>query len=89
LDNDPFGKIGKRAVTVDVTSVVRASDRSFRIAWIEHPYADGTPLPVENWSAILTVVIQTPRTEVLLRQNPLGIFIAAISWAQGLGGHEP
>src|SRR4051812_10493300 len=72
---DPFGKIGKRAVTVDITSVVRASDRSFRIAWIEHPYAEGAPLPPENWSAILTVVIQTPHTEARLRQNPLGIYI--------------
>ena len=87
-DADPFGKIGRRAVTVDVTSVVRASDRSFRIAWIEHPYADGAPLPAENWSAILTVVIQTPRTEARLRQNPLGIYIDAISWAQELNGPE-
>jgi type IV secretion system protein VirB5 len=83
---DPFGKIGRRAVTVDVTSVVRASDRSFRIAWVEHPYADGSPLPSENWSAILTVVIQTPQTEARLRQNPLGIYIDAISWAQELSG---
>jgi type IV secretory pathway TrbF-like protein len=82
---DPFGKIGKRAVTVDVTSVVRASDRSFRIAWIEHPYADGAPLPAENWSAILSIVIQTPHTEVRLRQNPLGIYVDAISWARELG----
>ena len=83
---DPFGKIGRRAVTVDVTSVVRASDRSFRIAWVEHPYADGSPLPSDSWSAILTVVIQTPQTEAWLRQNPLGIYIDAISWAQELSG---
>ena len=83
---DPFGKIGRRAVTVDVTSVVRASDRSFRIAWVEHPYADGSPLPSDSWSAILTVVIQTPQTEARLRQNPLGIYIDAISWAQELSG---
>jgi type IV secretion system protein VirB5 len=83
---DPFGKVGRRAVTVDVTSVVRASDRSFRITWVEHPYADGSPLPLENWSAILTVVIQTPQTESRLRQNPLGIYIDAISWAQELSG---
>jgi type IV secretion system protein VirB5 len=83
---DPFGKIGRRAVTVDVTSVVRASERSFRIAWVEHPYADGSPLPPEIWSAILTVVIQTPQTEARLRQNPLGIYIYAISWAQELSG---
>jgi len=79
---DPFGQIGKRAVTVDVTSVVRASPNSFRVAWVEHPFQDGTALPPEHWTAILTVVIQTPHTEAALRQNPLGIYIDAISWAR-------
>jgi type IV secretion system protein TrbF len=82
---NPFGKIGKRAVTIEITSVVRASERSFRVAWVEHPYEDGAPLPAERWSAILTVVIQTPHTEERLRQNPLGIYIDAISWARELG----
>lgn len=82
---DPFGHIGRRAVTVDVTSVVRASDRSFRIAWIEHPFEEGAALPAQRWSAILTVVVQTPQTEARLRKNPLGIFIDAIAWSQELG----
>ena len=81
---DPFGHIGKRAITVDVTSVVRASDRSFRIAWVEHPFEEGAALPEQRWSAILTVVLQTPHTEERLRKNPLGIFIDAISWSQEL-----
>ena len=82
---DPFGHIGRRAVTVDVTSVVRASDRSFRIAWVEHPFEEGAALPPQRWSAILTVIVQTPRTEDRLRKNPLGIFIDAIAWSQELG----
>ena len=28
---DPFGKVGRHAVTVDVTSVIRASDKSFQV----------------------------------------------------------
>ena len=28
------------------------------------------------------MVIQTPHTEAALRQNPLGIYIDAISWAR-------
>lgn len=84
---DPFGKIGKRAVTVDVTSVVRASDRSFRVAWVEHSYQDGAALPPQRWSAILTVILQTPHTEARLRKDPLGIYIDAISWSQDLGGN--
>ena len=79
---DSFGQIGKRAITVDVTSVVRASPSSFRVAWVEHPYQDGSALPAQHWTAILTVVIQTPHTEAALRQNPLGIYIDAISWAR-------
>ncbi len=81
---DPFGQIGKRAVTVEVTSVVRASDRSFRLAWIEKPFEEGAPLPVERWSAILTIIVQTPHTEAKLRANPLGIYVDGISWAREL-----
>lgn len=82
---DPFAHIGRRAITVDVTSVVRASERSFRIAWIEHPFDGGAALPPQRWSAILTVVVQTPHREARLRKNPLGIFIDAIAWSQELG----
>ena len=32
--NDPFAKVGKIQVAVEVSSVIRASDSSFRIAWI-------------------------------------------------------
>ncbi|WP_342629748.1 conjugal transfer protein TrbF [Nguyenibacter vanlangensis] len=86
--SDPFGSIGKRAVTVEVTSVVRASDRSFRLEWIEHPFQDGAPLPAQRWSAILTIIIQTPHTEATLRANPLGIYVDALSWARELGTGE-
>lgn len=82
---DPFGKVGHRAVTTEVMSVVRASDKSFRIAWIEHAYADGAPMPPQRWSAILTIITQTPRTEERLRKNPLGIYVDAIAWSRELG----
>lgn len=84
--SDPFGKIGHRAVTVEVNSIVRASDRSFRVAWVESPYQDGIAEAPQRWSAIFTIVIQTPRTEERLRKNPLGIYIDAIAWNRELGG---
>src|SRR5262245_8315611 len=83
---DLFGKIGHRAVTAEVTSVVRASDKSVRITWIEHAYEEGAGLPPERWSAIPTVIVQPPRTVERLRQNPLGIYIDAIAWSRELGG---
>ena len=82
--NDPFAEIGKRQVAVDVSSVIRASKDSFRIAWTERRYQDGSLLETSRWSAIVTVTVQPPRTPDALRRNPLGIFVTAINWSKEL-----
>jgi type IV secretion system protein VirB5 len=83
-NNDPFAEVGKFQVAVDVSSVIRASKDSFRIAWTERRYQDGTLIERSRWSAILTVRIQPPRTPDALRKNPLGLFVTAISWSKEL-----
>ena len=83
--NDPFANIGKAQVAVDVSSVIRASADSFRVAWVERHYQDGNLAATERWSAILTVVVQPPRTPDALRKNPLGLFVTAINWSKELG----
>lgn len=82
--NDPFAQIGKLQVAVDVSSVIRASPDSFRVAWTERRYQDGSLAATERWSAILTVVFQTPRTPDALRKNPLGVFVNALNWSKEL-----
>lgn len=82
--NDPFARIGKVQVAVDVSSVIRASPDSFRVAWTERHYQDGSLAGTERWSAILTVVVQPPRTPDALRKNPLGLFVNAINWSKEL-----
>ena len=83
--NDPFTKIGKEQVAVEVTNVIRASDQSFRIEWLERHYADGALASTERWSAIVTLVIQPPKDKSNLNLNPLGVYIDAINWSQELG----
>ncbi|QDX27023.1 conjugal transfer protein TrbF [Sphingomonas suaedae] len=83
-NNDPFAQVGKFQVAVDVSSVIRASDSSFRISWTERRYQDGSLTATERWSAIATVVIQTPRTPEALRKNPLGVFVNALNWSKEL-----
>jgi type IV secretion system protein TrbF len=83
--NDPFALIGREQVGVDVTSVIRASPTSFRVAWVERRYRDGSLADTSRWTAILTIVVQTPRTPDALRKNPLGIFVNAINWSKELG----
>ena len=83
--NDPFAKVGRQQVAIEVSSVIRASPSSFRIAWIERRYQDGSLASTERWSAILTVAVQPPRDADTLRKNPLGIYINAINWSKELG----
>ena len=84
--NDPFARVGKEQVSVDVTSVVRASDQSFRIEWVERHYVDGALASTERWNAIVTVTISPPRTADgdTLNINPLGIYIDALNWSKEL-----
>ena len=82
--SDPFAEIGKRQVAVDVSSVIRASKDSFRIAWTERRYQDGGLIETSRWSAIATVTIQPPRTPDALRKNPLGVFVTAINLSKEL-----
>ncbi|MBV9840615.1 MAG: conjugal transfer protein TrbF [Sphingomonadaceae bacterium] len=83
--NDPFAKLGHQQVAVDVSSVIRASPSSFRVAWTERHYQDGALAATERWTAILTVAIQTPRDPETLKKNPLGVYVTALNWSKELG----
>ena len=80
--NDPFAKVGRQQVAVEVSSVIRASPNSFRVAWTERHFENGQLSTTERWTAILTIVIQPPRNAERLRANPLGIYVNAISWSR-------
>lgn len=80
--NDPFSKVGRSQIAVDVSSVIRASPTSFRVEWIERRYDEGNLSSTERWSAILSIVVQPPRTADALRKNPLGVFVHAINWSK-------
>ena len=83
--NDPFSKIGKTQVSVEVSSVIRASDDSFRVTWTERHYSDDSLNSTERWSAILTIVLQTPTDTDRLKKNPLGVYVHALNWSKELG----
>ncbi|WP_321335959.1 conjugal transfer protein TrbF [Breoghania sp.] len=83
--NDPFARVGKQQIAVEVSSVIRASPGSFRVAWTERHYENGQLSATERWTAILTIVIQPPRDAERLRANPLGIYVNAINWSREMG----
>jgi len=83
--NDPFAKIGQVQTSIEVASVIRASDDSFRVAWTERRYENASLAATERWTAILTIIVQPPRDAERLRKNPLGVFIHAVHWSKELG----
>jgi type IV secretion system protein VirB5 len=86
--NDPFARIGKESVTVQVISVVRASESSFNVRWTEQHFVNGAPADTERWNAVISTVLQTPHTEQRLRKNPLGIYVNGLSWSRELDASE-
>lgn len=80
----PFAQLGERTVSVQVTSVVRASPTSFQLKWTETAYARGTVAGVTRWTAILTMVTRAPKSPEALRKNPLGLYVDALDWTREL-----
>ena len=64
--------------------MIRASSESFRVAWTQRIYENGSLSATERWTAILTVAIETPRDAERLRKNPLGVYVRAINWSKEL-----
>ena len=83
--NDPFADLGKAQVSVEVSSVIRASPDSFRVAWIQRRYENGSLAATERWTAILTIAVETPHDADHLRKNPLGVYVNAINWSKEMG----
>jgi len=81
---NPFAEVGRRTVAVQVTSVVRASDSSFRINWTEQAYERGSLTGTSRWTAVATIKLQPPRSADILRKNPLGLYVDALDWSREL-----
>ena len=85
----PFANVGDRTVSVQVTSIVRASDSSFQVKWIETAYERGSLADTSRWTAILSVKVKQPTSAEELRKNPLGVRIDGIDWSRELDAAEP
>lgn len=80
----PFEMIGEITVTVEVTSVVRSSENSFELRWIERIYRNGALDGSGHYTGSFTIVLDSPRTQERLRANPLGIYVHGLDWSRDL-----
>lgn len=88
-DNDPFAKIGRRSVSIEITSVVRASPTSFQLRWREKAFENGALAATASFTGVLTTIMKPPRDAATLKANPLGIYVNAINWSRELDSANP
>jgi type IV secretion system protein VirB5 len=81
-EKDPFAKVGRETVAVEVTSVVRASESSFQVRWLERVFEGGALKDTKRLTGLFSTVITPPRTVEAVRKNPLGIYVHAFNWSQ-------
>ncbi len=82
--DDPFTRIGKSTVAVEVLSVVRASPDSFQLRWRERTYSGGALIGVERFTGVASIVIDPPATPERLAKNPLGLYVHSFTWSRDL-----
>jgi type IV secretion system protein VirB5 len=58
-NNDPFAKVGRESVAVEVTSLVRASESSFQVRWLERLFEGGALKDTKYLTGLFSVVIAT------------------------------
>lgn len=80
----PFDRVGEKTVSIQISSVVRASDQSFQVKWTETAFDRGAQSGVSHWTGILTVKLRPPSSTDVLRKNPLGVYVDAIDWSREL-----
>ena len=87
-DNDPFARVGRETVAVEVTSVVRASDSSFQVRWLERTFEGGALKDTKRLTGLFSIIITPPKTVEAVRKNPLGIYVHTVNWSQDVTAGE-
>jgi type IV secretion system protein VirB5 len=87
-DNDPFARVGRETVAVEVASVVRASDSSFQVRWLERIFEGGALKDTKRLTGLFSIVITPPKTVEAVRKNPLGIYVHTFNWSQDVTAGE-
>jgi type IV secretion system protein VirB5 len=76
---DPFAQVGKRTVSVEILSAMRAGPQTFQIRWRERSFASARPVSEDVFTGLITTAVHAPDTEADLRTNPLGVYVHAFT----------
>lgn len=76
----PFERIGKETRQLEISSVNKVSDQSYRIEWRELVYGkSGYVKETEQYVGIVSLLHRKPKNRDELEKNPLGIYVKHFS----------
>ena len=70
--------LGKEAVSVEIASVTRQSDKAFQVRWTETSFREGQRRRLQSYTANIAVDFLPPETPRQIQVNPLGLMITSI-----------
>jgi type IV secretory pathway TrbF-like protein len=74
--NNPIESIGKFTKSVNITDIVKLSPNTFQAHWTQTTYDKQGKVSAKNtWSGVFTVNNKTPKNNIEMYKNPLGIHI--------------
>ena len=80
---NPFKRAEKEIVQVEIKSVLKQSETTWQVDWVEtvRAHDGGLLAPATNMRAIMTVYYVIPSTEDAILRNPAGIVVKDFSWS--------
>jgi len=73
---DPFTKQKEYVISIEISNVVKMSDKSYQVQWTEQVFSkNGRMINQNRYTGIFTINFSTPTDEDILQKNPLGLFI--------------
>ena len=79
--NSPFPLVGRVRRTVEIETIIRITESTYQVDWIETSIAHGGQPTNQRLRGLITIRL-IPPTPDIIRNNPLGIFIDAFEFTE-------
>ena len=85
-ESSPFKRAEKELVSIEIKSVLKQTDNSWQVDWVEVSRSHSGELikPAQNMRGLFNIYYVPPTTEEQILRNPIGLFVKDYSWSNEL-----
>lgn len=78
----PNKDLGKRAVSVQIDSILPRDKHTYQVQWTKRVYKKGAIQSTHVYTGLFTITEHIPHSEAKVKVNPLGLYISNVSWSR-------